>query len=133
MRTTHEIFLGAINSLVRERTRQVHAEGFKQTRDDAYTDDELARAAAVYAMPDHVYQIVHLDAGQLWPWATRWLKRGDRRQDLVKAGALIIAEIERIDRLEEQKRGDQIERTRAALLAPSQFNTAKGDNHGTGG
>jgi hypothetical protein len=33
-----------------------------------------------------------------WPWSIDWCKPGDRRQNLVKAGALIIAEIERLDR-----------------------------------
>lgn len=100
-RTAHETFLEAVNLLVRERRRQIHSEGFKPERDDAYTADELARAAAVYAMPDEVYQVVYVATGQLWPWSSYWLKRRDRRSDLIKAGALIIAELERIMRAEQ--------------------------------
>ncbi len=35
-----------------------------------------------------------------WPesWASCWFKPKDRRRDLIKAGALILAEIERLDR-----------------------------------
>ena len=37
-----------------------------------------------------------------WPhtWDASWWKPKDRRRDLVRAGALIIAEIERLDRLD---------------------------------
>lgn len=33
-----------------------------------------------------------------WPWGSSWWKPKDPRRDLVRAGALILAEIERIDR-----------------------------------
>ncbi|MGY0790895.1 hypothetical protein ACW7BJ_16135 [Azospirillum argentinense] len=35
---------------------------------------------------------------QIWPWGARWWKPKDPRRDLVRAGALIAAEIERLDR-----------------------------------
>jgi hypothetical protein len=35
---------------------------------------------------------------QIWPWDRKWWKPTDRRRDLVKAAALILAEIERLDR-----------------------------------
>lgn len=38
-----------------------------------------------------------------WPWSREWWKPKNPRRDLVKAGALIVAEIERLDRLEAQK------------------------------
>ena len=41
----------------------------------------------------------------LWPWAAEWWKPKDCRRNLVRAGALILAEIERLDR----KNGLQIE------------------------
>jgi hypothetical protein len=34
-----------------------------------------------------------------WPWAPELWKPANARRDLVKAGALILAEIERLDRL----------------------------------
>jgi hypothetical protein len=33
-----------------------------------------------------------------WPWSQDWWKPTNPRRDLVKAGALIAAEIERLDR-----------------------------------
>jgi len=33
-----------------------------------------------------------------WPWDPKWWKPKDRRRDLVRAAALIIAEIDRHDR-----------------------------------
>jgi len=33
-----------------------------------------------------------------WPWAEKWWKPKNERRDLVKAAALILAEIERLDR-----------------------------------
>jgi hypothetical protein len=40
---------------------------------------------------------------EAWPenWSATWWKPKDRRQDLVRAGALVISEIERIDRASE--------------------------------
>jgi hypothetical protein len=34
----------------------------------------------------------------LWPWHDDWWKPKDRRRDLIRAAALIVAEIERLDR-----------------------------------
>lgn len=33
-----------------------------------------------------------------WPWPSKWWKPKSQRRDLVRAGALILAEIERLDR-----------------------------------
>jgi hypothetical protein len=35
---------------------------------------------------------------KMWPWARQWWKPTGARRDLVKAAALLLAEIERIDR-----------------------------------
>lgn len=85
-----------------ERARQRAVEGFDARHDDEHADGQLARAAAAYAMHSAVYP---LNAGWysqvlewLWPWSVQWWKPKDRRRDLVRAGALIVAEIERLDR-----------------------------------
>lgn len=85
----------AARDVVRERQRQVAGEGYSLSRDDGYIKGELAEAASVYASL----------AGQprsmstSWPWGHATFKPSDdRRRDLVKAGALILAEIERLDR-----------------------------------
>lgn len=87
-----------------ERQRQIEAEGWTPEHDDQWSNGALARAARCY--------IAHADnyAGasevgyrlseppSYWPWERQWWKPKDRRRDLVRAAALIVAEIERIDR-----------------------------------
>lgn len=93
-----------------ERHRQVMTEGWTPEHDDAHTDYSLSKAAAIYAVgatfdgPDRSVMDTHGAAGtpgwmkDLWPWDIKWWKPSDRRRDLVKAAALILAEIERLDR-----------------------------------
>lgn len=80
----------AAADVLAERRRQVEVEGWTPSHDDEHTDGEMAVAAGCYAM----------DSGAYWPmsWDYGWWKPKDRRQNLVRAGALIIAEIERLDR-----------------------------------
>jgi|SRR5437868_5772263 len=82
-----------------ERVRQVNQEGWTKEHDDTHTHNELARAAAYYALPAD-WRIIAL--WTLWPWAREWWKPtpDDRVRELVKAGALIVAEIERLQRNE---------------------------------
>lgn len=78
-----------------ERARQVSGEGYSDAHDDHYTDRELTRAAVAYALGATDRE----DADDYWPrgWAER--KPTDSEiGDLVKAGALIAAEIDRIQR-----------------------------------
>jgi len=46
----------------------------------------------------------------LWPWSPMWWRPTTQRRDLVKAGALIMAEIERIDRAAAQSQPQQVMR-----------------------
>jgi hypothetical protein len=87
-----------------ERKRQMMHEGWHPAHDDAHHDGQLAGAAACYAMNDLNIRNVELHhrvtslLRDLWPWAQHWWKPTDRRRNLIKAAALIIAEIERLDR-----------------------------------
>ena len=87
-------------AVLSERQRQVLKEGWTQEHDDQHTDDELAIAASCYAH----HPTYWLAAGKWvpagWPWAADWWKPKDRRSDLVRAAALLLAEIERLDRRE---------------------------------
>jgi hypothetical protein len=89
----------AARDVLAERARQVEAEGWTTERDDTYQKGELAQAAGAYALASTFY---HADPYAavltIWPWSRSWLKPTNPRRDLVKAGALIIAEIERLDR-----------------------------------
>ena len=83
-----------------ERSRQISAEGWTHERDDEYRGEELALGAAWYATPTFTRNALDANDMSLWPvsWADSWFKPGDRRRELTKAGALVLAAIERIDR-----------------------------------
>lgn len=88
----------AARDVVSERQRQVSDEGYQPSRDDVYRNKELAHAAACYALIPPAEEGRTPNCPPLWPWPTAsWKPRG-RRENLVRAGALILAEIERIDR-----------------------------------
>lgn len=87
-----------------ERERQMDTEGWTPEHDDGHEQGELAGAAACYAIPPHVRKKDHISPSwrALWPWESRWWKPtpDDRVRELVKAGALIAAEIDRLQRAE---------------------------------
>ena len=106
----------AARDVLAERQRQVDVEGFTAPYDDAHEYGDLALAATAYAAHScrrgaqgDVFvsrcRGPTLRAGWfdlprlLWPWGLGW-KPAEPRRDLVRAGALILAEIERLDRAE---------------------------------
>ncbi|MBL9254672.1 ead/Ea22-like family protein [Escherichia coli] len=90
-----DAFNPAILDVVAERQRQQSVEGWTPEHDNAYQNSELADAAACYAIHAHNQGF---STPAHWPWSPDWWKQSGARRDLVKAGALILAEIERIDR-----------------------------------
>jgi hypothetical protein len=86
----------AARDVLAERARQVSAEGWTPEHDDQHDMGQLASAAGCYAMFTEAFPVG--DPVKFWPWAADWWKPTDRRRNLVKAGALILAEIERLDR-----------------------------------
>lgn len=91
----------ALHDVMAERHRQMSVEGWTAQHDDEHTNGSMAYAAAAYAVasiqrPGTLEQATGVYA---WTgWAKRWWKPRSPRQDLVRAGALILAEIERLDR-----------------------------------
>lgn len=85
----------AARDVLAERRRQVEAEGMTHAGDDQYCAAELPRAAASYILNGANDQ-----APYIWPWANSWWKPRDARANYVRAAALLLAEIERIDRLD---------------------------------
>lgn len=83
--------------IAQERKRQISKEGYSPEHDDGHKDGELARAAACYAIEDLV---IDDDSyfWEWWPWDEEWWKPQDRLSNLVRAGALIAAEIDRLQR-----------------------------------
>ena len=106
----------ALELISMERTRQVFQEGFTPEHDDQYTGHELALAAVAYAKhaaecgwiifdnrsdrPCGLDRYSSAKAPEEWPWEERWWKPTRPIRDLVKAAALIVAEIERLQRIE---------------------------------
>jgi len=88
----------AATDVLAERRRQIEAEGWTPEHDDAHNAAELGDAAACYAL--WAGGINPANWSQFWPWGHSWLKHSEPRRMLVKAGALILAEIERLDRLQ---------------------------------
>lgn len=89
----------AFQDVLAERRRQIGVEGWTPEHDDAHDDGVMAAAAACYAIVDNEQAMECVEFfDNLWPWSRNWWKPTDRRRNLVKAAALIIAEIERIDR-----------------------------------
>lgn len=89
----------AVADIAAERQRQIEAEGRTPEADDGYRGGELAAAASAYAFSAATRtRYLALDPLGFWPWSPEWFKPKDQRSDLVRAGALIVAEIERIDR-----------------------------------
>lgn len=82
-----------------ERERQNRVEGYTTTHDDTHRKCELRKAAECYAMPPWNRTIRFL--AHKWPWERRWWKPTpkDRVRELVKAGALYMAEMDRQGRL----------------------------------
>jgi hypothetical protein len=87
-----------------ERRRQQEVEGWTPEHDDQHKNGEMPRAAGLYAISAG-FASKYLEGETKtcpvpdgWPWADKWWKPANARRDLVKAGALILAEIERMDR-----------------------------------
>jgi hypothetical protein len=91
-----------MQAVIAERFRQVEVEGFSAAHDDALNPGELAEAGAAYAdcAACHVVSIgpPPKEPPPGWPWSSAWWKPQNFRRDLVRAGALIIADGERHDR-----------------------------------
>ena len=84
-----------------ERKRQIEELDYDYTHDNLYADEQLAKAAAIYAMPKELRELwwgndwVSL-INRFWPWDLRYWKPTpeDRIKELAKAGALISAQID---------------------------------------
>lgn len=87
-----------------ERLRQVTEEGFSSKHDDQWDAEELVQAAKVYIDENYPFY----DA-PMWPyrWDRKWHKPSkDPIRNLIKAGALIAAEIDRLRRLNDKRSTD---------------------------
>lgn len=93
----------ALRDVIEERQRQVAEEGWTTKHDDAHDKGQLSDAACCYLLHANrptglARDTIKLVFTSLWPWRSEWWKPTTRRRDLVKAAALTLAEIERLDR-----------------------------------
>lgn len=89
----------ALQDVAAERQRQISAEGWGIEHDDEHAPGQLSDAGGCYAL--NAFEDDKMREGyepDWWPWERHWYKPGTPRRDLVKAAALIIAEIEHLDR-----------------------------------
>jgi len=87
--------MNGIERIAAERKRQITEEGWTSKHDDLHSENELARAAACYALAVEG----DIKAPENWPWKAWSWKPSTRIRMLEKAGALIAAEIDRLLRL----------------------------------
>lgn len=92
-----------IQIITEERDRQISQEGWNVEHDDTHTRGQLSGAAACYAIAANELTaptpFLNRPNVSLWPWTMEWWKPGnDPVRCLAKAGALIAAEIDRLQR-----------------------------------
>lgn len=82
----------AAADVLAERQRQINVKGWTAEHDDTYIGCELAAAAISYIEP--------MEAENYWPadWHDSSFRPSDYRRNLVRAAALLLAELERLDR-----------------------------------
>jgi hypothetical protein len=99
--------LGAWQLIAGERRRQIDAEGWTAEHDDEHGDGQMLRAAVIYLHwgTDRQLPVVDEETDprdgmpEGWPWDAKWWKPKDRKRNLVRAGALCLAERERLLRI----------------------------------
>lgn len=92
-----------------ERHRQKHTLGFTEERDDLYSVCELTQAARAYAECAYWtgmgWELPKKEMG-MWPWDREWWKPStDPQRNLAKAGALLAAEWDRLERIRVREAG----------------------------
>ncbi|WP_447043940.1 hypothetical protein [Vreelandella sp. H-I2] len=111
-RSANNICNPAYIAVYQERMRQLSVEGFIREDDDQHEPGTLAVAGTSYAInAADALQAESPESGKdapaaVWPFHKQWWKPSpDPRRNLIKAGALILAEIERLDRTAAKAKG----------------------------
>lgn len=94
-----------IELITEERQCQIEKEGYTVEHDDDHINGELALAARCYRFAASDIESglsveeVTSNYHRQWPWEVQWFKVSpDLVRNLVKSGALMLAEIERLKR-----------------------------------
>ena len=91
----------AERDVIAERRRQIKVEGWTPEHDDEHRGGSMAYAAAAYAVSSTEGNGSLSAASKIFlrtGWAKSWWKPRTPREDLIRAAALLLAEIERLDR-----------------------------------
>ncbi|HEY5083421.1 MAG TPA: hypothetical protein VII48_02775 [Rhizomicrobium sp.] len=107
--------MSAIEDIAAERQRQIESEGWSSSHDDEHAFGVLLKAAIGYCIPaaaaldllaagkvtQAAVNLAHKGSSvpRIWPFSISWWKPKDLRKDLIRAAALIAAEIDRLDRM----------------------------------
>ena len=93
-----------VELIAAERRRQIEVEGWTPEHDAQHFSGELTEAAICYANLSSAlvrwpWKDVNAGCQHNWPWSPTWWKPSPVNiRNLVKAGALIAAEIDRLQR-----------------------------------
>lgn len=79
--------------IAQERKRQIEEEGYDSKHDEGVTSGELMRAAEAYLDSAEGYSFYSFS--KVWPWDKGYFKPKGVKRDLVRAGALIAAAIDK--------------------------------------
>lgn len=85
-----------IEKIAAERKRQIEVEGF-DTHHDMFYQDELIDAAAYLLAQAAGHDMGHLSFLQPDGWKDKWVESKGRERDLIRAAALIVAELDRYE------------------------------------
>lgn len=95
--------MNGVELIAAERQRQVEQEGWTPEHDDTHLEGEMIEGARAYLSAAFLAEAGRKWVGEpppTWPWNQSWWKPSDDPiRNLVKAGALIAAEIERLQRV----------------------------------
>ncbi len=87
-----------VELIAAERERQITQEGWTPEHDDVHDGGEMAEAARCYIPTSFSGELSDSPLDE-WPWEPEWWNPSDDPiRNLVKAGALIAAEIDRLQR-----------------------------------
>jgi hypothetical protein len=95
----------SVVDVLAERRRQIYREGWTAEHDDEHSAGGMAVAAACYAAWSMPGRQASEAVATMWPWtgwAQDWFKPKEQRHNLIRAAALLLAEIERLDRADER-------------------------------
>jgi hypothetical protein len=83
-----------------KRHRQIIVHGWSRAHDDTHTDGSLAIAAIpfIQAACNDKLKLTDEELQVFWPWPGRFRSVDKKREHLINAAALLVAEIERLDR-----------------------------------